>query len=193
MEMSCGGKTIVVGGDFRQVLPVIEKGRQEVMANACVKQSLLWQHFVTYHLSTDMRATPLVLWARMLLEIGEGKYQENENVELPPTFSSTVDLISDISGGVTTVDNITHLAEKAIPAPRNIHVAQWHPDLLSTIVVSMFLDADLLSEAEKVDVKKSKYFLIPRTGNYTNKGLPFPLCRRQFPVRLDFVITISKA
>lgn len=40
-----GGKVIVLGGDFKQTLPVIEKGGQlETIAN-CVKNSHLWKLF----------------------------------------------------------------------------------------------------------------------------------------------------
>nr|CDJ83291.1 Protein of unknown function DUF889 domain containing protein [Haemonchus contortus] len=64
-----GGKIMIVGGDFRQVLPVVERGRQEDLENACIKKSHLWQNFTTYHLSINMRATAdSGEWARMLIQ-----------------------------------------------------------------------------------------------------------------------------
>ncbi|PIO67752.1 hypothetical protein TELCIR_10491 [Teladorsagia circumcincta] len=46
-ELPFGGKTMIAGGDFRQILPVVEKGRQEDLESACVKKSPLWRHFLT--------------------------------------------------------------------------------------------------------------------------------------------------
>ncbi|KIH67692.1 hypothetical protein ANCDUO_01982 [Ancylostoma duodenale] len=38
-----------------------------------------------------------------------------------------------------------------------------------------------------------QFALIPRIENYTEKGVPFRLRRRQFPVRLAYAMTINKA
>ncbi|KAK6020980.1 hypothetical protein OSTOST_13359, partial [Ostertagia ostertagi] len=36
-EIPFGGKLMVIGGDFRQVLPVVERGQQEDLVDACIK------------------------------------------------------------------------------------------------------------------------------------------------------------
>ncbi|KHJ90832.1 hypothetical protein OESDEN_09312 [Oesophagostomum dentatum] len=41
--------------------------------------------------------------------------------------------------------------------------------------------------------RKGKFVLIPRIDNFTDKGVPFRLRRRQFPIRLAFAMTINKA
>ena len=50
-----GGMTVVLGGDFRQILPVIPKGRREHIVNASIKRSYLWNHFEIYELTENMR------------------------------------------------------------------------------------------------------------------------------------------
>jgi hypothetical protein len=40
-----GGMTLVLGGDFRQILLVVPKGRREHIVNASIKRSYLWKHF----------------------------------------------------------------------------------------------------------------------------------------------------
>ncbi|XP_062206115.1 uncharacterized protein LOC133907990 [Phragmites australis] len=52
-----GGMTVVLGGDFRQILPVVTKGRREHIVNASIKRSYLWQHFEIYILTKNMRLT----------------------------------------------------------------------------------------------------------------------------------------
>jgi ATP-dependent DNA helicase PIF1 len=42
IEKIFGGKTMVVGGDFRQILPVIPKRRREDIVSALLLQSHLW-------------------------------------------------------------------------------------------------------------------------------------------------------
>ncbi|XP_050876520.1 ATP-dependent DNA helicase RRM3 [Lathyrus oleraceus] len=39
-----GGKVLIMGGDFRQVLPVVRKGTKAQMISACIVQSHLWNH-----------------------------------------------------------------------------------------------------------------------------------------------------
>ena len=49
-----GGMTVVLGGDFRQILPVVPKGRREHIVNASIKRSYLWNHFEVYNLAKIM-------------------------------------------------------------------------------------------------------------------------------------------
>ncbi|XP_047962051.1 uncharacterized protein LOC125206878 [Salvia hispanica] len=42
MEMSFGGKTVVLGGDFRQILPVVPKGSRQDIVNATINSSYLY-------------------------------------------------------------------------------------------------------------------------------------------------------
>nr|GFA41994.1 hypothetical protein [Tanacetum cinerariifolium] len=44
-ETPFGNTTMVFGGDFRQVLPVIPKGSRQDIVNASLKQFYLWDHF----------------------------------------------------------------------------------------------------------------------------------------------------
>jgi hypothetical protein len=50
-----GGKTMVLGGDFRQFLPVVPKGGQEDIVNASLPRSHLWQHVRIFCLHINMR------------------------------------------------------------------------------------------------------------------------------------------
>ncbi|OIT22265.1 putative diphthine methyl ester synthase [Nicotiana attenuata] len=50
-----GGKTVVLGGDFRQILPVIAKGSRQDIVNATLNSSYLWFHCEVLNLTKNTR------------------------------------------------------------------------------------------------------------------------------------------
>jgi hypothetical protein len=50
-----GGKPVVLGGDFRQILPVVRKGSRSVIVNASITNSKLWRHVAVLKLHINMR------------------------------------------------------------------------------------------------------------------------------------------
>lgn len=77
-----GGKPIVLGGDFRQILPVVRKGSRSAIVGASITNSRLWQHVVLLRLHTNMRLLSpslkvskrdeLELFSNWVLAIGDG-------------------------------------------------------------------------------------------------------------------------
>jgi hypothetical protein len=52
-----GGKIVVMGGDFRQMLPVIPKGCRSAVVNASLNRRGLWRHFQMFKLKTNVRVS----------------------------------------------------------------------------------------------------------------------------------------
>lgn len=50
-----GGLTIVFGGDFRQILPMIQQGTRDDILDASLKTSYLGPFFKIYELKQNMR------------------------------------------------------------------------------------------------------------------------------------------
>ena len=50
-----GGKLIVFGGDFRQVLPVIPKASRSTIISECLNRSFLWSKVTVLNLRVNMR------------------------------------------------------------------------------------------------------------------------------------------
>lgn len=50
-----GGKVVVLGGDFRQILPVIQKGSKTTIIDASITNSILWPHITLLSLKTNMQ------------------------------------------------------------------------------------------------------------------------------------------
>ncbi|CAH9117162.1 unnamed protein product [Cuscuta europaea] len=102
-ELPFGGKIVVLGGDFRQTLPVIPKGTREEIVMSAINSSYLWDCVQVMHLTinmTLMQHTNIIdkeeieRFAKWILQIGEG----------------TIDLQNNLS-------NFDYLEERAILAP----------------------------------------------------------------------------
>ena len=83
-----GGKFMFLGGDFPQMLPVIQKATREQIVNGSLKKSPLWNLFQQFHLVTNMRANQdenYREFADWLLRIGNGREptDDDENITLP--------------------------------------------------------------------------------------------------------------
>ncbi|KAI5422227.1 hypothetical protein KIW84_045623 [Lathyrus oleraceus] len=67
-----GRKVLIMGGDFRQVLPVVRKGTKAQMISACIIQSHLWNHTKILRLRQNMRSLHDEEFAEFLIRIGDG-------------------------------------------------------------------------------------------------------------------------
>jgi PIF1-like helicase len=76
-----GGKLMVFGEDFRQVLPVLPKASRGTIVSMILKNSYLWNNMNVLHLTINERvnrsgnSNDAREYAKYLLDIGEGKLQ----------------------------------------------------------------------------------------------------------------------
>ncbi|KAL6639554.1 hypothetical protein ACP70R_023284 [Stipagrostis hirtigluma subsp. patula] len=77
-----GGKTVVFGGDFRQVLPVVRKGSRAQIVGASLRRSYLWESMRHLKLVRNMRAQNDPWFADYLLRIGDGTEDVNDDGEV---------------------------------------------------------------------------------------------------------------
>ena len=84
-ELPFGGKIVVFGGDFRQVLPVVWKGSRAQIVDASLRRSYLWDWMRHLKLVRNMRAQSDPWFADYLLRIGGGTEEVNGDgdVRLP--------------------------------------------------------------------------------------------------------------
>ena len=80
-----GGKVVVFGGDFRQILPVIPRGCRSDIVHASISASYIWDHCQVLTLTQNMRLKPgsnaqdnieIQEFSNWLLSVGEGKISE---------------------------------------------------------------------------------------------------------------------
>ncbi|XP_058795245.1 ATP-dependent DNA helicase pif1-like [Phymastichus coffea] len=84
-DLPFGGKIMVLGGDFRQLLPIKVNGTRNEILNLSIKNSQLWSFFSIYKLNTNMRVLPHEIeFAKYLLHVGDGTLNEqDDNLQLP--------------------------------------------------------------------------------------------------------------
>jgi len=68
-----GGKMIVLGGDFRQILPVVKNSYRISIVKNTIKYSSLWPYFNIYTLKQNIRCNDRD-FSTFLLKIGEGEF-----------------------------------------------------------------------------------------------------------------------
>ncbi|XP_061350222.1 uncharacterized protein LOC133295410, partial [Gastrolobium bilobum] len=90
VDMPFGGKVVVLGGDFRQILPVIPNGSKQDIVHATINSSYLWSHCHLLSLTKNMRlnsgsSTNNLLeikeFSEWLLKIGDGDLGDNVDGE----------------------------------------------------------------------------------------------------------------
>lgn len=139
-----GGKVMVFGGDFRQVLPVVPKGTMQQTISASLVKSNLWNKMVRLSLSRNMRARSDPEFGDFLLRVGNGEEPTDieGNIKIPKEMVVKYDneensikrLIDEIFPNLTNnVESSEYMTTRAILAARNEHV-----DKLNEKLIAMF-------------------------------------------------------
>ncbi|KAL7154894.1 hypothetical protein ABFS83_03G034600 [Erythranthe nasuta] len=127
-----GGKTVVFGGDFRQILPAVPKGTRQQVVSASINSSHLWQHCEVLTLTKNMR----------LSSKSDGtNVDDNDGVmdiEIPD------DLLIQSSGN--------HLASIA---------EETYPNLLANIMNSEYLQQRAILAPTNEIVEKVNDYMLP--------------------------------
>ncbi|XP_010463223.1 PREDICTED: uncharacterized protein LOC104743887 [Camelina sativa] len=88
-----GGKTVFLGGDFRQILPFIPKGSRQDTVLATLNRSTMWSNYNICTLTRNMRVNQDEKeFAKWILQVGDGEPKivssqkedslDNENIEI---------------------------------------------------------------------------------------------------------------
>ncbi|XP_016574049.2 uncharacterized protein LOC107871646 [Capsicum annuum] len=134
-----GGLTVIFGGDFHQILPVIPKGTRADIIDASLNSSYLWSFLTVYELKQNMRlcsgkvtdceAAEITTFNKWLLRIGDGSFYDdvnNELIKLPPDICITssndpIDSIIEVvyPSLLQNYNDPAYLKEGAILTPKN--------------------------------------------------------------------------
>jgi hypothetical protein len=90
-DIPFGGKVVVLGGDPKQILPVIENGSKSQIINALILRSYLWNHVTRLYLTENMRLqniksssteyVDLNNFNNWILDIGNGIIKNTCNID----------------------------------------------------------------------------------------------------------------
>ena len=134
-DIPFGGKVIVLGGDPKQILPVIENGSKSQIINASIFRSYLWKDVTVIHLFENMRLKKLdpyddeykdlQSFNDWILSIGNGTIKEPSEID-DNSDSMTVQIPKEILIE-TTGNKIEALVDYVYP---DFHNRFSEPDYL---------------------------------------------------------------
>ncbi|XP_035835716.1 uncharacterized protein LOC110897618 [Helianthus annuus] len=193
-DIRFGGKVIVFGGDFRQILPVVPNGGRQEIFNASLCSSYLWSKCKLLRLTRNMRLTvgrstadieEINSFAKWLLDLGEG------NVGGPNDGEATIQipqdlLITDESDPIASlidfvypsilqnIKNHNYFSERAILAPNNDVVHEINDRLLSMFPGEEreYLSSDSLYPTEDVNATQQRIYSPDVLNGLKISGLP---------------------
>ena len=154
-----GGKILLFGGDFRQVLPVVPRSPPVVIIGTCLKRSPLWCEVKQFKLTQNMRARhgeeEFVEW---LLKLGDGKLKSNQTNASESTIDIPERCVVDGSLTTTIFDHLDeeHVKQRVILCPKNEDALAINEEVLRLLPseTKEYLSADSIScddEEEQVN------------------------------------------
>ena len=190
-----GGKVVVLGGDYRQVLPVMPHSSREDIVSHSMQNHALWrQGFVSVrHLGRNMRAREDEEWRNFLLEIGDGATPICEAVSpfairLPeaivaPKHWTHHDLACDtfpglqgaadrcVASSVTTPD-LQYFCERAILAPTNAVVDEVNAEILQNFAPEKLVTYYSEDEVDAASAEEKANWPLDFLHSLTPSGMP---------------------
>ncbi|XP_066340566.1 ATP-dependent DNA helicase PIF1-like [Miscanthus floridulus] len=145
-----GGKTVVLGEDFRQVLPVVRKGSRAQIVDASQRRSYLWESMRHLKLVRNMRAQSDSWFADYLLRIVGGTKEVNGD---------------DLNVNMADKDYIT---TRAILSTRNDWV-----DMINIKMIDMFQGGEMVyHNFDSAVDDPHNYYPLEFLNSLTPNGLP---------------------
>ncbi|RCV38049.1 hypothetical protein SETIT_8G110800v2 [Setaria italica] len=170
-------ENLLLGGDFRQVLPVVEAGSRLDTIDASITNSYIWKHVKVKEFND---------W---VLSIGDGTAKggahsddgDSEFVEIPhdiliPRLDSAIDDIirSTYPSLETSYSDPTYLRERAIITPKNGTIDEINSRVLSLIPghEKVYLSSDTLVESSKEHGNLDLLYPVKFLNSLQFKGIP---------------------
>ncbi|CAN0898456.1 ATP-dependent DNA helicase PIF1 [Linum grandiflorum] len=155
-----GGKTVLLGGDFRQTLPVVPDGGREDNINASLTRSYLWSYCTLLELHTNMRihqsnANKATIFSGLsfpdwVLAIGDARLprQQPENnmpsdwITIPECF-----IVPPSANPIGALHDISYIRSRAIVTPTNLTAATINDYILDKLPgrAKIYLSSDSLT------------------------------------------------
>ena len=182
-DLPFGGKVIVFGGDFRQILPVLKRASRGEVVSACLNRSPLWRHVKVMQLTINMRLQKLCTqesledseFSNFLLRVGEGTEPEDENqmIHIDKRFVvpgvHVSGLVSSVYGDI--VNNYLDqkfMCQRIIMSPKNETA-----DVINDYVMQLIPgDAHTFLSADSVDVTQAAMYPTEFLNTLSPNGMP---------------------
>ena len=163
-----GGKLMLLGGDFRQVLPVVPGASRSYQVLSSIKYSKVWPTFEIRHLQKNMRTNPdEITFAKWILQVGNGDL--GEDLELPKECVVHSHLIDKLFGATIDTQSMRGFTSTVILAPTNKDCDSINQDINDRILGKC-------TEYRSVDVVDDEHSIAAFPTKFLNKldisGMP---------------------
>ncbi|XP_074271508.1 uncharacterized protein LOC141595439 [Silene latifolia] len=160
-----GGKLIVFGGDFRQVLPVVPHKSLHEVVNSSIVASAIWPQLTKFRLTVNVRAKDDPEFSEFVLALGNGELQlmrlcrryfpPQRTNNLKAQISSFEQLPTEYLNGAWTSEQVIESAAAVVEGPSkslgNVEIAEVSGESAQCAVMDLLvddLDEPELTEAE---------------------------------------------
>jgi hypothetical protein len=170
-----GGKVLLLGGDFRQTLPVVPHGSRSAIVEASLKFNVMWHKFKILHLNNNVRSNDQE-FSDWLIKLGNGDLTNDHGlsediIEIPDSMICKDSLIKEIFGDKLCIEDIGKFSKMAILCPKNSDVDQINDEILNLLdgeTVS-YLSTDSI---EDEDAEDRQNYPVEFLNECTPSGMP---------------------
>ncbi|KAL0458608.1 UNVERIFIED_CONTAM: hypothetical protein Slati_0488000, partial [Sesamum latifolium] len=134
VDLPFGGKVIILGGDFRQVLPIVINGTKSQIINASIVESSLWTSVKVIHLTENMRAQHDQQFSDFLLRVDlsspmyDTDFMENRAIITP--LNDDINKLNEKAINIFPGEEMTYYSFDSVPDDtRNLYL----PEFLNSI------------------------------------------------------------
>ena len=169
-------KVILLGGDFRQTLPVVRRARPAEIVEVCLKSSYIWPLVQIFRLNTNMRAGEgEQIFSDFLLCLGSGQLPVkgnepySESIEIPN--ECVLDKNGDIVNSIFSDLNEVNISSHVILTSTNQETLELNNQILEQLPGEMrtyfSIDSFISDDQQEVDL-----YLLEFINSLTPSGLP---------------------
>lgn len=192
-DLPFGGKIVVLGGDFRQLLPIKVNATRSETINLSIKFSSSWKCFTKFTLTHNMRALPEEKeFVKFLLTIGNVTSNNRDDYAdipencIPPNNSN---IVHDIYGDLIKNKHYDDFTKVAILSPRDADVNEINDqviDLLDVTTEKNYTSIDSVKNCNNGDINDS---ILPE---YLNTINPPNFPPHELRLRLYSVVMLTR-
>lgn len=170
-----GGKVLLLGGDFRQILPVVPHGSRAAIVEASIKSDDLWEKFQVLRLKNNVRSVDAD-FSDWLMNLGNGELTNNhglseDTIPIPDDLICKDDIIKEIFGDQLAIENVAQFSKKAILCPKNTEAEEINKKVLDLFHGNTvtYLSSDSIDDSSDED---NQHYPIEFLNECTPSGMP---------------------
>ncbi|KAJ0868333.1 putative DNA helicase [Helianthus annuus] len=193
VRLPFGGKTMVMGGDFGQVLPVVKRGTRAQIVDSSLRMSPLWHLTKKMRLTINMRALNDPWYSDFLLRVGDRSEEsiEGSYIRIPDDmtipFSNPENSIKELINAVfssiqSNVYSSDYIISRAILSTKSV-------DEINDQMIDMFQgDEKVYYSFDEVEDDRHNFYPVEFLNSLTVSGLPpHRLC-----LKIDYPIILLR-